>query len=54
VSLVLFYVPIFLSIFNCIYVNLLKYLFHYLFCRYFTQELFPKHGIIKEDLPPFL
>jgi hypothetical protein len=23
-------------------------------CRYFTQELFPKHGIAKEDLPPFL
>jgi hypothetical protein len=23
-------------------------------CRYFTQELFPKRGIAKEDLPPFL
>jgi hypothetical protein len=22
--------------------------------RYFTQELFPKRGIAKKDLPPFL
>jgi hypothetical protein len=23
-------------------------------CRYFKQELLPKHGIAKKDLPPFL